>query len=407
LNGIPTDIPDIPNIPTLPTVAPISFDIPNPSVCISFLDIGCWGVNIPPVNLPISNINYAIGNFNTPVGNANTLIGNVNTTLENGYDQLRSGLNSLDNLEIPLPQLQMPTSIGPVTCPNPNPWDNFDINFERLNPLDYNILDPLSNDNEFITFVDSYDNRLGAIRAESIGQFNLRYFKLAKCLEIGSYVLGLFSVDGSVGKNILKLVGEAISYYKASDKIGVEYLSGHGDYAEWLEREDHAENLDYGDIVGVRGGKVSRNLDHAEQIMVVSKSPIVLGNFPDPANEINGNNIAFIGQVPVKVMGPVQTGDYIIANTEMQGYGIAVSDKEITPAQMALAVGRSWEQNLSPGFKFVNTIVGMHNNGWVLPMTKLQQRIDDNENAIQVLTARLDNMENKSSVAEVNKKPRL
>jgi len=125
-------------------------------------------------------------------------------------------------------------------------------------------------------------------------------------------------------------------------------------------------------------------------IKSLQNSPIIL------SEKRNTKNVLMLGD------GLNDAGALMQSNV-----GIAVSDKEITPAQMALAVGRSWEQNLSPGLKFVNTIVGMHNNGWVLPMTKLQQRIDDNENAIQVLTARLDNMENKSSVAEVNKKPRL
>jgi hypothetical protein len=189
--------------------------------------------------------------------------------------------------------------------------------------------------------------------------------------------------------------------------MGVEYASGHGDYAEWLERADHTEVLDYGDIVGIRGGKVSLNLDGAEQVMVVSRAPIVLGNIPDPENEINGNNIAFIGQVPVKVIGPVKTGDYIIANPETPRYGIAVSENDITSEQLAIAVGRSWETKQTPGFKFVNTIVGMHNNGWVTPISKLQQRIETNEAAIQMLSTRLDNLENNTSVAEGNKKSKL
>jgi len=214
-------------------------------------------------------------------------------------------------------------------------------------------------------------------------------------------------VDGNIAKNVMKLGKETIAFYKAANKMGVEYSSGHGDYAEWLERADHAETIGYGDIVGIRAGKVSLSMDGAEQVMVVSKAPIVRGNIPDPENEINGNNIAFIGQVPVKVMGPVTTGDYIIANPETPGYGIAVAEKEITSDQLALAVGRSWETNTALGFKFVNTVVGMHNSGWAAPVTKLQQRIESNEAAIQMLTARLDNLENGSSVAVGNKRSKL
>ena len=103
-------------------------------------------------------------------------------------------------------------------------------------------------------------------------------------------------------------------------------------------------------------------------------------------------------------MGPVHTGDFIIANPSTPGYGIAVSEKDITAEQIALAVGKSWETNLTPGFKFVNTIVGMHNNGWATPVTKLQQRLDAQEAAISQLTARLDQIEfGNSLVVDRNK----
>jgi hypothetical protein len=402
LDGLAPDLANIPPIPIIPTVNPITIDIPDPpAIWIPFPVSEYVGFTIPEVNVPVTGINGPINSFNSGINTVNSGITTVNNGLETGYDFLKSGLTTIDNYVITPPQLVAPTSIGFIDCPNPNPWDDFDIKFERLNPLSYNILNPLGHDNEFITFVDSYDNKLGAIRAENIGEFNIRYFKLAKVLEIGSYVVGLFSPNGSLVKNGLKLLGEAYSYYRATDKMGVEYASGHGDYAEWLERADHTEFLDYGDIVGIRGGKISLSLDGAEQVMVVSKAPIVLGNIPDPGEEINGNNIAFIGQVPVKVMGPVTTGDYIVADVATPRYGIAIHENEITPEQLALAVGRSWETNPKPGFKFVNTIVGMHNSGWAAPVTKLQQRIDANETAIQLLTARLDNLENSTSVAQV------
>ena len=402
LDGIPHDIPDIPvNLPTL-SFSNLPWDPADPC-----LTVGTWDFCVPlNFTLPLSNLNSssAITNFNNAINAVNTGTGTVNTVLENGYDKVKDAILSLDNLAIPLPQLQMPESIGFVDCPNPNPWDNFDINFQRLNPADYNILNPLSNDNSFITFVDNYDNRLGAITAQSIGEFNLDYFKLEKVIEIGSYIVGILSVDGSMFKNVMKLGKEALSYYKASDKIGVEYSSGHGDYAEWLEREDHEEVIGYGEIVGIRGGKVSRSLESAEQVMVVSKAPIVRGNIPAPEHEKNGNNIAFIGQVPVRVMGPVNTGDYIVANQSTPGYGIAVPADEITPEQFAFAVGKSWETNSTPGFKFVNTIVGMHNNAWTLPMMKMQQRLEVQEASIQSLADRMDKMEYGSSLVADGKR---
>ena len=100
----------------------------------------------------------------------------------------------------------------------------------------------------------------------------------------------------------------------AFTKLGVEYSSGSGDYAEWLQRIDTKELITPGDIVAVIGGKITKDLQGAEQVMVVSHSPIVLGNLPSENSnfQFQGNSIAFMGQVPVKITGPVSTGDFII-----------------------------------------------------------------------------------------------
>lgn len=405
LDSMPHDLPDVPFMPTIPAIPGFTVVIPDPEVWIPFPVAEYVTIPIPNVNVSSSFINTPINEFNDEIDNTNTGIQTVNTELENGYDLLKDGLVAIDGLEIPLPQLQVPQTIGPITCPNPNPLDTLSFSFESLNPLDYNIVDPLSSENAFITFSDQYNNTLGAITAQGLGEFAQDYFDPEKVLEIGSHVLGLFSDDGNILENLFTLGKEAFDFYRATDNIGVLYSSGHGDYAEWLEREDVNEQIGYGDIIGIRGGKISLSVEDAEQVMVVSKAPIVLGNIPAPGKERYGNNVAFIGQVPVKVMGPVKTGDFIIANPSTPGYGMAIPENEITADQMTLAVGKSWETNLTPGFKFVNTIVGMHNNGWATPVTKLQQRIDAQEAALEALTARLDKLEytNTSLAAERKK----
>jgi len=122
---------------------------------------------------------------------------------------------------------------------------------------------------------------------------------------------------------------ELVKLVKSYNSIGVEYISGHGDYAEWLERSNWYEPLGEGDIIGVKAGKISRDLQGAEQIMVVSKKPIVLGNMPSRDKEILGNNVAFMGQVPVKIMGPVKAGDYIVAKGAFSGMGVAVNQDHL------------------------------------------------------------------------------
>ena len=99
--------------------------------------------------------------------------------------------------------------------------------------------------------------------------------------------------------------------------VGVAYESGSGDYAEWLERLDPKENISAGDIIAVIGGQITKDLTNAQQVMAVSHRPIVLGNIPAEGKNYLGNNIAFMGQIPVKIMGPVKTGDYIVGKGDL------------------------------------------------------------------------------------------
>ncbi|MDZ7765197.1 MAG: hypothetical protein U5K00_12340 [Melioribacteraceae bacterium] len=87
------------------------------------------------------------------------------------------------------------------------------------------------------------------------------------------------------------------------------------------------EEISSGDIVGINGGKISKNTSRAEYISVVSTSPIILGNMPIKEIETHFEKVAFMGQVPVKVIGIVKTGDYILPSGLNDGVGIAGSTR--------------------------------------------------------------------------------
>ena len=173
-----------------------------------------------------------------------------------------------------------------------------------------------------------------------------------------------------------------LSRYISSNTVlflkSVEYASGNGDYAEWLERLNQNEYLSPGDIVAVKGGKISKTIENFEQLMVVSHKPIVLGNVPQKDRLHLGNNVAFMGQVPVKVMGPVEIGDYIVAHEKIKGYGQAVKPNKMTANQFKKAVGRAWEKNNLKGPKLINTVVGIHNGDW----KNLFENLVDKQNKI-------------------------
>lgn len=218
----------------------------------------------------------------------------------------------------------------------------------------------LTKENEYITFQDKAGRDTGWIRAQSTQNFRENtILDNVYVVNVASNFMGVDLIEGlSQGSVAMRNLVEEFN------KIGVEYASGNGDYAEWLERKNPAEQLSAGDIVGVIGGKISKNLTGAEQVMVVSHRPIIQGAIPEDKEVSLGNTVAFIGQVPVKVIGEVHSGDYIVAHPTIQGYGVAVSPLNMTSVDFTMTVGRSWDDNHSEGMKVVNTVVGLQNGDW-------------------------------------------
>ena len=139
---------------------------------------------------------------------------------------------------------------------------------------------------------------------------------------------------------------------------GVTYESGSGDYAEWLERQEASEKLSAADIVGVYGGKITRQTGSADHVMVISVKPIVLGNMPAEGREADYEMVAFMGQTPVKVRGRVRIGDFIVPSGREDGTGVAVRPDDLTAAQLGSVVGVAWEEN-TLAFGIVNMAVGL------------------------------------------------
>lgn len=140
---------------------------------------------------------------------------------------------------------------------------------------------------------------------------------------------------------------------------GVTFESGAGDYAEWLERADHNEKINVGDVVGVIGGKITKNTEGVSQLMVASWNPCVLGNTPEEGKEQFSNKVAFMGQVPVKVNCPVKKGDYIVPDGHNLGYAKAISPENISEDQFENVLGVAWEDAPHYGAKFVKIAVGL------------------------------------------------
>ncbi|MCW3110724.1 MAG: hypothetical protein JWQ09_5230, partial [Segetibacter sp.] len=248
------------------------------------------------------------------------------------------------------------------------------------------VTNSLTNENEFVSFVDKDNRKLGTIRAQSINDFSADYLNGVYFVNLMSSLVGIDVVAGIAGA-----ITEFTNLADAYNNIGVEYSSGHGDYAEWLERVNPEEIISAGDIVAVKGGKISRDLTNAEQVMAVSYRPIIFGNAPEEGQEKAGNKVAFMGQIPVKVVGPVKAGDYIVGRNKIAGYGVAVQPSKISLIDYKFVVGRAWETNLNEGAKLVNTLVGTHNK----PILDV---LSSNEEKVNKLDSRLNSLEAKADL---------
>ncbi|OFX89190.1 MAG: hypothetical protein A2W99_01650 [Bacteroidetes bacterium GWF2_33_16] len=212
---------------------------------------------------------------------------------------------------------------------------------------------------------------------------------------IPSLIAGAIAEVVMESANLALCITEPILYnVYAHQNIGVTYQSGAGDYAEWLPKANLNETLMPGDIVGVKGGLISKMTNMAEFYMVISKKPIVLGNMPTEGKEDEFAKVAFMGQVPVKVFGEVKSGDYIIPGGNNNGAGIAVSPEDIKPEEYQKIVGIAWSETSAQDYSYVNVAVGLNTNDVIRLSIKQQQKITEQETEINELKDQLNKMNN-------------
>ena len=225
-------------------------------------------------------------------------------------------------------------------------------------------------DNNFVTFADD-EGVWGRIEGQTLDElydspeyktqvalFTLQTVSLAaqvvaytaEAVGLAASGVGAAAAVGAVanavalGVEAASLATEWITWENdLRDNIGVTYESGAGDYAEWLERKKDERDMHFGEIVGVKAGQISLNTQGVDHFMVVSMRPIVLGNAPQPAKQENFEKVAFMGQVPVKVVGKVAIGDYILPSGNNDGLGIAVNPSDMKLGDYSRIVGVAWQ----------------------------------------------------------------
>jgi hypothetical protein len=168
---------------------------------------------------------------------------------------------------------------------------------------------------------------------------------------------------------------------------GVFFGATTGDYAECLPRLIEDETIAPAEIIGIFAGKVTKATDKAHHTAVVSNRSIVKGNMPQQEEEHLYEDVAFLGQVPVKVQGKVQAGDYIVPSGRNDGIGIAVSPQNLTMTHYAQIVGRVWQSSEEEGIKSINTVVGLPSS---YPGAELAATIQRQQTEIETLRAELE-----------------
>ncbi len=174
---------------------------------------------------------------------------------------------------------------------------------------------------------------------------------------------------------------------------GVTYGSKGADYAEWMPKVDPQQDFLFGQIIGVKNGKISLNTTGADQVMSVSMAPVVIGNVPPDGKEDEYEKVAFIGQVPVLVRGGVEAGDYVVASGKNDGFGIGVKAEDLSIDQLPQILGRALTSTTTDGLDVVNVLIGVKTNEWV-------QIFRSQDDRIKKLEARMD--EYRRTLAESN-----
>ena len=246
------------------------------------------------------------------------------------------------------------------------------------------------NGNDFVTFKDA-DGIQGRIEGQTLAELESNEeFITANAILAAD--LATITAEGiacglqlDLGEVIVMtaqaiVVGANIATYnlQIKAKVGVAFESGNGDYAEWLEKSVLEETFSFGDVVGVRGGKITKNTEMADHFMVISLSPIVLGNMPKQGEEKNYRKVAFMGQVPVKVTGKVAIGDYILPRGDNQGFGMAVNPDKMTLEQYRQIVGVAWTASKANAtFSMINVAVGINSNDLVSKLLEQRAELDE------------------------------
>jgi hypothetical protein len=192
------------------------------------------------------------------------------------------------------------------------------------------------------------------------------------------------NIDG--GNNYISFhdgTGASLGAIQGNGSGGVVLAGPGNDYAEYLPLSNPDELILPGEIVGVVDGKVSRITTDADLVLAASSGAIVAGNDPGEDQHQGYSLVAFLGQIEVRVRGPVSAGDFILPSGLSDGVGIAVAPGDLEVGELGLVLGQAWEDSNEPGVKQVRVLVGLVQPGaFSEALQEINQRLDVLEAAL-------------------------
>jgi hypothetical protein len=141
--------------------------------------------------------------------------------------------------------------------------------------------------------------------------------------------------------------------------LGISYQTTSADYAEWLARDDGEPAMKPGDVVGVFAGRIRHATNGADHVLVISSAPAIVAGRPEADARDRYEKVAMLGQVPVRVRGPVRAGDLIVPSGDADGTGVAIAPDEASIDDHAMALGVAWQANPGSGVALVRCAIGL------------------------------------------------
>jgi hypothetical protein len=359
-------------------------------------------------NINVSNEAIINGNFSVTNQSSSSLSGDLYV---NGISTLNSSLTVQEET-----QLNGQVTINATVSGGQNSYAAYPLRVQGSNQGIAIKLNGSRNKNKnFLTFFDGSQIARGRIEGQTLAELHNSYRFIWDIVMQGLETAFIaaegvacgFQLDwgesGVMAANYITLGAKwvELSAYQEIN-AGVSFSSGGADYAEWIEKDNPKDIISPGEVVGIKGGKISRNTRSADHILVISTNPIVTGNLPEENKESHFEKVGFLGQLPIRTVGIVKEGDYIIASGNNDGLALAISPDNLPTRLFDQIIGISWESSSNEGLKLINVAIGLNTNDLAKRLSSLESSVSRLEIELNELKALLlgdkENLDEVSSI---------